>query len=191
MRYPESPRPAAGAVNTLVLDADGRTRGDTTDGLGLVGDLRRQDVELIGARILVLGAGGAVRGVLEPLLEAGPAGLYIANRTAAKAEALAADFADLGEVAGGGFDAVHGPFDLVINGTSASLAGDLPPLPDDLFAEGGVAYDMMYGSEPPSSCAGPASAVPVASTGWACWWGRRPSPSCCGAASAGCGPRAG
>ncbi|WP_275285995.1 shikimate dehydrogenase [Halomonas elongata] len=138
----------AGAVNTLVLDADGQTRGDTTDGLGLVGDLRRQDVVLAGARILVLGAGGAVRGVLEPLLEAAPASLLIANRTAAKAEALAADFADLGEVAGGGFDVVRGPFDLVINGTSASLAGDLPPLPDDLFAEGGVAYDMMYGSEP-------------------------------------------
>ncbi|OBX38006.1 shikimate dehydrogenase [Halomonas elongata] len=86
--------------------------------------------------------------MLEPLLEAAPANLFIANRTAAKAEALAADFADLGEVAGGGFDAVRGPFDLVINGTSASLAGDLPPLPDDLFAEGGVAYDMMYGSEP-------------------------------------------
>ncbi|MDL4862305.1 shikimate dehydrogenase [Halomonas elongata] len=138
----------AGAVNTLALDADGQTRGDTTDGLGLVGDLHRHHVELAGARVLVLGAGGAVRGVLEPLLEAAPASLFIANRTAAKAEALAADFADLGEVAGGGFDAVRGPFDLVINGTSASLAGDLPPLPDDLFAEGGVAYDMMYGSEP-------------------------------------------
>ncbi|MBB3139491.1 shikimate dehydrogenase [Halomonas organivorans] len=138
----------AGAVNTLILEADGRTRGDTTDGAGLVGDLERCGVTLAGARLLVLGAGGAVRGVLEPLLAAGPASLHIANRTAAKASALAADFRDLGEVSGGGFDAVEGPFDVVINGTSASLGGELPPLPDDLFAPGATAYDMMYGAEP-------------------------------------------
>ncbi len=138
----------AGAVNTLILADDGGTRGDTTDGLGLVADLRRHGVALAEARVLVLGAGGAVRGVLEPLLEAGPARLQIANRTAAKARALAEDFADLGPVAGSGFDAVEGPFDLVINGTSASLGGELPPLPDALFAPGATAYDMMYGAEP-------------------------------------------
>jgi len=138
----------AGAVNTLILGGNGATYGDTTDGIGLVRDLKHHGVSPAGARVLVLGAGGAVRGVLEPLLAEGPASLFVANRTAEKAVQLAADFADLGEIEGGGFDAVAGPFDLVINGTSASLAGDLPPLPDDLFAEGATAYDMMYGAEP-------------------------------------------
>ncbi|TDR51439.1 shikimate dehydrogenase [Halomonas ventosae] len=138
----------SGAVNTLILGGNGLTYGDTTDGVGLVRDLERHGVALAGARILVLGAGGAVRGVLEPLLAEGPASLFVANRTAAKAEALAADFRDLGEIAGGGFEVVEGPYDLVINGTSASLAGDLPPLPDDLFAPGATAHDMMYGAEP-------------------------------------------
>jgi len=143
----------AGAVNTLIPGEDGRNNafkvhGDTTDGVGLVRDLMQHGVAVEGARILVLGAGGAVRGVLEPLLAARPAHLFVANRTAAKAAALAADFTDLGTIAGGGFAAVAGPFDVVINGTSASLAGDLPPLPNDLFAEGATAYDMMYGAEP-------------------------------------------
>lgn len=138
----------AGAVNTLILGGNGATYGDTTDGVGLVRDLKRAGVDLAGARLLVLGAGGAVRGVLEPLLAEAPANLVVANRTGEKAERLAADFRDLGEIAGGGFDAAAGPFDLVINGTSASLAGDLPPLPDDLFSEGATAYDMMYGAEP-------------------------------------------
>ncbi|MCE8003083.1 shikimate dehydrogenase [Billgrantia ethanolica] len=137
----------AGAVNTLVLGKNGLTYGDTTDGIGLVRDLQHHGVALEGARILVLGAGGAVRGVLEPLLAMRPARVLVANRTAAKAAALAADFADLGEIHGGGFDAVVGPFDLVVNGTSASLSGELPPLPDALFAPGASAYDMMYGAE--------------------------------------------
>ncbi|GGX94250.1 shikimate dehydrogenase (NADP(+)) [Litchfieldella qijiaojingensis] len=137
----------AGAVNTLVLGANGQTYGDTTDGVGLVRDLEHHGVELAGMRILVLGAGGAVRGILEPLLKAEPASVLIANRTAEKAERLAADFTDLGGIRGGGFEAVTGPFDIVINGTSASLAGDLPPLPDDLFVPGATAYDMMYGAE--------------------------------------------
>lgn len=138
----------AGAVNTLMLADDGATLGDNTDGVGLVADLKRNSVRLEGARILLLGAGGAVRGVLEPLLAEAPAQLRLANRTAARAAALAADFSDLGSVSGGGFEAIEGRFDLVINGTSASLAGDLPPLPEALFAQGGVAYDMMYGAEP-------------------------------------------
>jgi len=138
----------AGAVNTLLLGKNGLTYGDTTDGVGLVRDLVRHGVTLAGARILVLGAGGAVRGVLEPLLVEAPASLLVANRTAEKAVRLAADFRELGEITGGGFDAVGGPFDVVINGTSASLAGDLPPLPDDLFSAGATACDMMYGAEP-------------------------------------------
>ncbi|MCE9663383.1 shikimate dehydrogenase [Halomonas sp. M5N1S17] len=138
----------AGAVNTLLLGKDGLTYGDTTDGVGLVRDLEHHGVSLAGARILVLGAGGAVRGVLEPLLAAGPASVLVANRTAAKATALAADFQDLGAIQGSGFEAVTGQFDLVVNGTSASLAGELPPLPATLFAPGATAYDMMYGTEP-------------------------------------------
>lgn len=138
----------AGAVNTLILGKNDRLYGDTTDGVGLVRDLQAHAAPIEGARILLLGAGGAVRGILEPLLAANPAALMIANRTAAKAERLASEFADLGETTGGGFDAVAGTFDLVINGTSASLGGELPPLPDDLFADEALAYDMMYGAEP-------------------------------------------
>lgn len=143
----------AGAVNTLLLEENGqgsefKVYGDTTDGIGLVHDLLQHGIALKGCRILVLGAGGAVRGVLEPLLSEQPESLRVANRTAEKAAALAQDFSDLGEIQGGGFDAVEGKFDLVINGTSASLAGELPPLPDDLFAVGATAYDMMYGAEP-------------------------------------------
>ena len=138
----------AGAVNTLKLEADGSVYGDTTDGVGLVADLTRHGVQLEGARVLLLGAGGAVRGVLAPLLGESPSELHIANRTAHKAESLAADFADLGNIEGSGFDAIAGRYDVVINGTSASLAGDLPPLPETLFNGGAVAYDMMYGAEP-------------------------------------------
>ena len=93
----------AGAVNTLILGGNGLTYGDTTDGVGLVRDLQHHGVALAGARILVLGAGGAVRGVLAPLLAEAPARLCVANRTAHKAAALAADFGDLGEVTGGGY----------------------------------------------------------------------------------------
>lgn len=139
----------AGAVNTLALQADAAVLGDNTDGIGLARDLTANlGWGLAAARVLILGAGGAVRGVLEPLLAAGPATVVIANRTVAKAQTLAADFADLGRVQGCGFDALEGRFDLVINGTSASLGGELPPLPDDLFAPGATAYDMMYGAEP-------------------------------------------
>ncbi|WP_110666401.1 shikimate dehydrogenase [Salinicola halophilus] len=138
----------AGAVNTLSVDADGATHGDTTDGVGLVRDLAFHAAPLDGARVLLLGAGGASRGVIEPLLAANVTSLTIANRTVAKARALAELFAECGEIDGCGFEDVTGPFDVVINATSASLAGDLPPLPDDLFLDGGVAYDMMYAAEP-------------------------------------------
>ena len=145
-----SPRAArAGAVNTLILHADGTIEGDNTDGVGLVRDLLQQGARIDERRVLILGAGGAVRGVLAPLLAEHPGALVIANRTADKAEQLASDFADLGVITGCGFDALDGQrFDLVINGTSASLSGELPPLPDDLLAPGAVAYDMAYGTEP-------------------------------------------
>ncbi len=144
---------AAGAVNTLAFDADG-ILGDNTDGAGLVRDLTANlGCALAGRRILLLGAGGASRGVLLPLLAERPAALVIANRSADKAAALAAQFATLfaaqaGATAmhGGGFDALAGQrFDLVINATAASLAGELPLLPPDLYAGDALAYDMMYG----------------------------------------------
>lgn len=140
----------AGAVNTIILQDDGSLRGDNTDGVGLVNDLQQNHgVEIAGKRLLVLGAGGAVRGVLEPLLKAGPAALVIANRTVDKARQLAQEFAGLGTLSACGFQDLKGEvFDVVINGTAASLQGELPPLPEGLLAEDAVAYDMMYGAEP-------------------------------------------
>ena len=138
----------AGAVNTLVVGKDGRLYGDNTDGIGLVRDLDRQGISLEGKRVLVLGAGGAVRGILGPFLSRQPATLMIANRTAAKAQALAELFAEQGNVSGGGYEDVTGQWDVVLNGTSASLSGALPPLPADCLANGAVAYDMVYGAEP-------------------------------------------
>lgn len=139
----------AGAVNTLWQDEQGVVHGDTTDGVGLVRDLtQNQQLDLKGKRILILGAGGAVRGVIEPILAEQPAQLVIANRTMSKAEQLAELFADFGAISGCGFADLAGQqFDVVVNGTAASLAGDLPPLPDDLLAEGAACYDMMYSKE--------------------------------------------
>ncbi|WP_236207605.1 shikimate dehydrogenase [Pseudomonas tohonis] len=139
----------AGAVNTLKRLEDGSLLGDNTDGAGLVGDLMRNaGLELAGQRILLLGAGGAVRGVLEPLLAQRPAAVVIANRTVEKAEQLAREFADLGPVLASGFDWLEEPVDLIVNGTSASLAGELPPISPSLIEAGHTAcYDMMYGAQ--------------------------------------------
>lgn len=140
----------AGAVNTLILLPDGRLRGDNTDGVGLVRDLSQNyDCPLSGAEILVLGAGGATRGVLRPLLEAVPKRLVIANRTAAKASVLAAECATLGAISGCGLDKLEGQkFDIIINGTAAGLAGEVPDIPDSILRPGGWTYDMMYGDSP-------------------------------------------
>lgn len=138
----------AGAVNTLTRGDEGRVTGDNTDGIGLVRDLHGNlGLSLIGARILIVGAGGAAGGALGPLLEGGPAQLVIANRTVARAEALADAFAGTAPVAGCSFEALAAaePFDLVINASAASLAGALPPLSSDLLAARGTVYDMMYG----------------------------------------------
>jgi shikimate dehydrogenase len=140
---------AAGAVNTLKFEADGLL-GDNTDGAGLVCDLvTNLGFSLAGQRILLMGAGGAARGVILPLLEQQPASLFIVNRTADKAIALAQSFGDQRNLSGGGYAALSGTFDLVINATAASLAGDLPPLPEDVFAPNALAYDMMYGKDTP------------------------------------------
>lgn len=135
----------AGAVNTLIWTQEGRLRGDNTDGVGLVADLKRHAIPLHQSRILILGAGGAVRGVLQPLLAERPAQLVIANRTPEKAQQLAAEFAPLGCVVGTGLESLSGSFDLIINGTSASLSGELPDLSRVTLADGGCAYDMAYG----------------------------------------------
>ncbi len=144
-----SPRAgAAGAVNTLMFEGDA-VFGDNTDGVGLVNDLIGR-LTLEGKRILLLGAGGAARGVVLPLLQQRPVELFIANRTQAKAEELAARFSMSGAVRGGGYEALEGRrFDLVINATAASLSGDLPPLPVGVFAPGAQAYDMRYGRDTP------------------------------------------
>ncbi|NWG32775.1 MAG: shikimate dehydrogenase [Rhodocyclaceae bacterium] len=136
----------AGAANTLRFDADG-IFADNTDGVGLVRDLTgRLWLDLAGKRVLILGAGGAARGVILPLLEERPALLAVANRSVDKAEALKAQFASFGRLAAGGFDAfAGGAFDLVINATSASLGGAGLVLPEGLFAPGALAYDMVYG----------------------------------------------
>ena len=144
----------AGAVNTLIFQPDGQCLGDNTDGVGLVNDLvNNHRLNLKDSRILLLGAGGAVRGVLQPLLDAGPAQLLIANRTAQRAVDLAESFSAFGPVYGCGLDQLKDQvtangFDLVINGTSASLQGKLPPLPDKLLAANATVYDMMYSAEP-------------------------------------------
>ncbi len=138
----------AGAVNTLYQNDRGDICGENTDGVGLVRDLTANHrVTLQGKRILVLGAGGAVRGVLLPLLEENPASITIANRTLSKAEQLVALFDGRGELDACGFAALSQSYDVIINGTSASLQGDLPPLPDVIVADNTVAYDMMYAPE--------------------------------------------
>lgn len=178
----------AGAVNTLIVERDGSVVGDNSDGAGLLSDLERLGAPLAGARIAILGAGGATRGALGPLLTAGPRSLVVANRTVSKAQALAQAFRDRGEVRGCGFEALEKGFDLVINATSASLAGELPPLPAGLCHEGGMAYDMMYSAEPTvfqrwaqaqgvQTADGLGMLVGQAAESWYQWRGTRPDPA--------------
>lgn len=143
----------AGAVNTIAMTSAGLL-GDNTDGAGLVRDLRHNHgVRLHKRRILLLGAGGAVRGVLPSLLAEAPAELIIANRTRERAESIAASFADLGQVTINSLPGLAGErFDLIINGTSAGLHGEIPALPEDLRVDGATAYDMVYGEAPTAFC---------------------------------------
>ena len=139
----------AGAVNTLKF-TDGGVLGDNTDGAGLVADITiRLGHPLSGARILLMGAGGAARGVVLPLLAERPAILAIVNRTGAKARALIERFDVEGPVRGGSYDDVRDEsFDVVVNATSASLTGDVPPMAARVFAPGALAYDMVYADRP-------------------------------------------
>ena len=141
----------AGAVNTLRFE-NGEIVGDNTDGPGLVADIvRNAGVPLAGRRVLLLGAGGAARGVVLPILRQGPQAIVIANRTRATADALAAQFAALaaqpGQVSACGFEDIAGAFDVVVNATSASLAAAMPPVPASAFCQGTLALDMMYGNK--------------------------------------------
>jgi shikimate dehydrogenase len=140
----------AGAVNTLTRAGDGRIEGENTDGVGLVRDLVANLGWVIGGlRVLVLGAGGAVRGILEPLLAESPRLLLIVNRTARGAVQLVEEFGDLGPLQGGGYELIgERQFDIVINATSAGLAGEMPPLPGSVLTEQSCCYDMLYGPEP-------------------------------------------
>jgi shikimate dehydrogenase len=183
----------AGAVNTLRFE-DGAIVGDNTDGAGLVADIvRNAGVPLAGKRILLLGAGGAARGVLLPFLQQGPAAIVIANRTRATAYALAAQFAEHaapGQIGVRGFDELNeeidAPFDIVVNGTSASLSSAMPPVPAAAFGPDTLALDMMYGAAPTPFLAfaaaqgartrdGLGMLVEQAAEAFAIWRGVRPS----------------
>lgn len=144
----------AGAVNTLKLDDNGQIEGHNTDGIGLVRDIcHNHSGQLRDKRLLVLGAGGASRGILLPFLREQPASITIANRTVSRAGALAGGFSEYGSVVACGFEDLAGEqFDWVINATSASLKGELPPLPDTLLAPDACCYDLMYTDEPTAFC---------------------------------------
>lgn len=140
----------AGAVNTLSFGAEDKLiLGDNTDGIGLVRDITHNyDVALGQKNILILGAGGAVRGILQPFFEEKPAHIFIANRTPEKAKALADEFSELGDISAGGFESIPQiPFDIIINGTAASLSGDTPPI-DQAIVRNRFCYDMVYGKAP-------------------------------------------
>lgn len=143
---------AAGAVNTLSF-VDGKIIGDNTDGIGLVADIvKNAGISMGGKRVLLLGAGGAARGVMLQLIAQAPIELVIVNRTAATAVALTQQFASAAEsaairVIACGFADLRGAFDIVINATSASLHQELPPIPSFVFRSGSLAYDMMYGNQ--------------------------------------------
>ena len=145
---PEAKR--AGAVNTLLMNSDGKLLGRNTDGIGLVRDLlQNHGASIVNKRVLLVGAGGAARGVLQPLLDEKPSTLVIVNRTPTRAHNLAEAFSEQGDVTGAGFDDLSDQtFDLIINATAASLQGEVPPLPTGVCADNCWCYDMMYSAEP-------------------------------------------
>jgi len=144
----------AGALNTIKFLNDGTLYGDNTDGVGLVNDLKNNyKITLTNKRILLMGAGGAARGVLAPLLNEKPTAITVVNRTQSKAKDLAEHFSDLGNISGCGYENLLNlitsdqAFDIIINATAASLQDELPPLPDKLVTTDGCCYDMMYGKQ--------------------------------------------
>lgn len=140
----------AGAVNTIKIEHNGMLYGDNTDGVGLVNDLTSNHNRAVAGRsVLIIGAGGAARGVIGPLLGQGPSRLVIANRTADRAVELAQQFGDLGPIEGCGFPALADrSFDIVINATSASLSGAVPDISPHILRPDTFCYDMMYAAQP-------------------------------------------
>jgi shikimate dehydrogenase len=135
----------AGAVNCMKFEGDA-ILAENFDGLGLVNDIQRNlGFAMAGKRVLLLGAGGAARGALLPFLETKPALLFVANRTVSKALALGEQFGEWGPIRAGGYADIEGAWDVVVNATSASLRGELPPVPARAFAGGCLAYDLVYG----------------------------------------------
>ena len=177
----------AGAVNTLAHGDDGTLLGDNTDGIGLARDLERGlDTAIAGARILILGAGGAVRGVVPVLLEQGASEICVANRTVAKAETIAHDFADMGTVSACPLTTEEDGWDLVINAISAGLGGEMPDISAAVLARARGAYDMLYADMPTPflrwaaaqgvarRCDGLGMLVEQAAESFALWRGVRP-----------------
>lgn len=140
----------SGAANTLLWTQNNQLHGDNTDGTGLVRDLTENlGLLLENQSVLILGAGGATRGIIYPLLKAGVASLWIANRSEPRALDLLNQFEGHGPLKATGFDALEAHhFDLILNATSASLAGHLPPVPDGILSPGGNCYDLAYGKDP-------------------------------------------
>lgn len=141
----------AEAVNTIKAEGK-KLVGHNTDGIGLVTDLKRNlGVAISGRRVLIMGAGGAAQGVMLPLLREKPAALVIVNRTLERARQLALHFeSDVTTVSAAAYGDLRGTaFDVVINATSAGLSGEMPPLPERIFASGALAYDMVYGRDTP------------------------------------------
>ena len=137
----------AGAVNTLIF-TKGIIYGDTTDGIGLVNDLLRHQVILQDSHILLLGAGGAAKGVVQALLDKAPKSLTIANRTLSKAEAIAEQYPNKPIKAVTFSDTEHSQFDIIINATSAGLSGDSLPISNNTIENANTCYDMVYGKKP-------------------------------------------
>lgn len=175
----------AGAVNTLYIDSAGKLCGDNTDGAGLVADLNRLDVSLADQSILLLGAGGASRGAIGPLLDAGVKQLVLANRTISKAHAIAANF-DQRVQACGYTDIPVQPYQLVLNATSSGLNGERPAIATFYMQHCQLAYDMLYGAEPtpflhwakaagvPQQADGLGMLVEQAAEAFYIWRGKRP-----------------
>ena len=141
---------AAKAVNTISFSSEGIWNGYNTDGIGLITDLKNnKQIRISNKRILILGAGGATRGIVLPLLQEKPSSITIANRTIPKATQLANDFATYGDIEGCGFDNLDNDnFDIVINATSASLSNELPPVPNQIVTANSICYDLAYSDEP-------------------------------------------
>ncbi|PSJ79305.1 shikimate dehydrogenase [Neisseria iguanae] len=136
---------AAGAVNTIIPLGNGKFRGDNSDGVGMVNDIiREQGVPLVGKRVLLIGAGGAVRGVIPVLQSHQPAEIVITNRTCAKAEEVASCFGICAVVMN---ELPENHFDIIINGTSGGLGGELPDIAPAVFGRCALAYDMVYGKD--------------------------------------------